>query len=124
MQVVSLATIDLLLEVKTKTLRDTITNQGFLNGLAQLDGDLENLGEQSQSRYRLAEDTLLGISFSATVGALAWILRGGAIFTGLMAATPIWASIDATRIVSSSRMAHDSSKSTDDEGEVEQIFDK
>ncbi|OED39544.1 hypothetical protein AB833_15070, partial [Chromatiales bacterium (ex Bugula neritina AB1)] len=126
LKVVSSATVDLILEVKGSSIRDTISNSGFIDSLSQLDNDLENLGDQKLSRYRAAEDTVLGVSFSMTVGVVAWALRGGALFTSLMAATPIWASIDATRIISASAEARRKEINSDNgkEGTVETIFDK
>ena len=30
---------------------------------------------------------------------VAWILRGGALFAGVMAATPLWSSIDPSKLL-------------------------
>jgi hypothetical protein len=123
---VSRATVELLLEVKVPTAREVADNPSFLDGLSQLDDDLREAESQSYARFRLAEDTVLGVSLSMTVGALAWALRGGAIFTSLMTVAPLWASIDLGKVATPvvGRKSGDNDKEPMDEQSVEQIFDK
>ena len=52
-------------------------------------------------------------------GIVAWALRGGALLASVMAATPIWASIDPLRVVNSKEDNDD----TSDSSEVEKIFE-
>jgi hypothetical protein len=123
---VSSTTVELLLEVKIPTAREVIGNKNFLDGLSQLDEDLKDAETNSTARYRLAEDTVLGVSLSMTVGALAWALRGGAIFTSLMTVAPLWASIDLGKIVTPIVHRRETDPEVDPSGEqsVEEIFDK
>ena len=123
---VSSATIELVLEVKVPTIREVASNEGFLNGLSQLDDDLKEAESQTGARYRLAEDSVVGVSLSVTVGALAWALRGGAVFASLMTVAPLWASIDLGRVATpvSNRSQSDGETETSDEHSVEEIFDK
>ena len=123
---VSSATIELVLEVKLPTVREVASNEGFLNGLSQLDDDLRDAESQTGARYRLAEESVVGVSLSVTVGALAWALRGGAVFASLMTVAPLWASIDLGRIATpvSTRNQSDSETDNADEHSVEEIFDK
>ena len=63
-----------------------------------------------------ANDVVFGVSVSATAGFVAWALRGGALVASVMAATPLWASIDPVRILNND---YKSNKSD----EVEDLFD-
>jgi len=123
---VSNATVELLLEVKVPTAREVAGNAGFLDGLRQLDEDLKDAESQSGARFRLAEDTVMGVSLSMTVGALAWALRGGAVFTSLMTVAPLWASIDLGRITTPvvSTKEREGDRDSMDDHSVEEIFEQ
>ncbi len=109
---------NILAEVNTVDLHDVVTNKRFVDGLQQLDQDLQDSEESSNRRYQLANDTAIGVSLSATAGVLAWALRGGVLFASAMASTPLWSSIDPLRVIA----ANQRDESSDKEDEVEQYF--
>jgi len=82
------------------------------------------LEEQSGASYKLAEDTILGASFSVSVGALAWALRGGAMFGSMMAFTPLWKSIEIGQVAVMVNSKRDNSDDHDDDDNVESLFEK
>ena len=122
LKVVSTATLELVFEVTTASPREVVSNKNFLEGLARLEDDFDNLNDQKKTQYQLSEDAVLGVTFSATVGALAWALRAGALFSSLLAVTPIWAGVDPTKIVAAG--SKDKKRSnTQGDNKVETIFD-
>ena len=120
------ATYDLTLDVHIPSARAAVSNSGFLNGLTQLDNDFLELEEENGASYKLAEDTILGVSFSVSVGALAWVLRGGAMFGSMMAFTPLWKSIEIGQVavMVNSKKGNSDDESNDDDDSVESMFDK
>jgi len=66
----------------------------------------------------IADGAVLGLTFSATAGVFAWVLRGGALLASLAASTPIWALIDPVKVF------HGEKRESDSSDEVEDIFDK
>ena len=125
LQVVSAATYDLTLDVHIPAAKTGTSNSGFLQGLTQLENDFTELEEESSARFKLIEDTVLGASFSVSVGALAWALRGGAMMASMMAFTPLWKFVElgqVTNIAARSKSDDDTPNEPDDS--VESLFDK
>ena len=106
--------------------RSTAVDSGLLHGLTQLDNDFLELEDESGAGYKLAEDTILGVSFSVSVGALAWALRGGAMFGSMMAFTPLWKSIEIGQVAVMVNSNKGTADNEPDEGDdsVESLFDK
>ena len=126
LQVQSAENYDLTLDVYVPSLKaNAASNPGFLKGLSQLENDFAELEDQNGASYKLAEDTILGASFSVSVGALAWALRGGAIFGSMMAFTPLWKSIEIGQVAVMVNSKKDNSDNHDeDDDSVESLFDK
>jgi len=115
-------TVDLLLEIPVNSVRDHVSNRGFVDGLQQLTDDLRDADNQSERRTRIVGEVSVGVSMSLTVGALAWAFRGGALLSSLMATIPVWSVVDYTHLISKS----EKNKRDDAEAgqaEVERIFD-
>jgi len=117
---ISTAGIELLADLKVDRQHESINNRQFLDGLLQIDRDLAASDEVSKRRYELATETTIGISLGTTAGVIAWALRGGALFASVMAATPLWASIDPIRLTNKQAQ---SEKNSQAESEVEDYFD-
>jgi len=79
---------------------------------------LEGPAKDQQRRIELGKDAAVGTSISVSVGALAWMLRGGAVLTAMLTTTPLWGSIDPLRVMSAS-----SGKSSKEDSEVENMFE-
>ena len=126
LQVQSAENYDLTLDVYVPSLKaNAASNPGFLKGLSLLENDFAELEDQNGASYKLAEDTILGASFSVSVGALAWALRGGAIFGSMMAFTPLWKSIEIGQVAVMVNSKKDNSDNHDeDDDSVESLFDK
>ena len=118
-------TYDLTLDVHVPAVRSTAVDSGLLHGLTQLDNDFLELEDESGAGYKLAEDTILGVSFSVSVGALAWALRGGAMFGSMMAFTPLWKSIEIGQVAVMVNSNKGTADNEPDEGDdsVESLFD-
>jgi len=114
---VELQRIDVEFEIEDT--RVGISNTNFLRALQQVDSDLQEADTEQSLKIQLSNDAVFGISISATAGIVAWALRGGALLASVMAATPIWASIDPLRVVNSKEENEDNS----DSSEVEKIFE-
>ena len=103
---------------------NTVTsNPSFQKGLTNLENEFLEFAENDGARIQLAEDTILGASFSVSVGALAWVLRGGAMFGSMMAFTPLWKFIEIGQV---SVMVGQSKRGADqsgDDDQVESLFD-
>jgi len=106
-------------EFEIEDTRVGISNTNFLRALKQVDSDLQEADTEQTLKIKLSNDAVFGISISATAGIVAWALRGGALLASVMAATPIWASIDPLRVVNSKEDNDD----TSDSSEVEKIFE-
>ena len=95
-----------------------ISNSNFINALKQIDSDLQDAEEERALQIKISNEALFGLSISATAGIVAWVLRGGALLASVMAATPIWASIDPVRVFS----GQDEEKAKE-ASEVEKMFE-
>ena len=111
----SVTSLELIIDVPV-TAFEVATNRQFLQGLSNVQDDLDSAEQETQSRYQLGDDVAVSLSISTTAGILAWALRGSALFGSLMAATPLWASIDPLRVAAGTK----ENGSKDDE--VEDIF--
>lgn len=103
------------------------SNPGFLKGLTQLEDDFLALEEENGASYKLAEDTILGVSFSVSVGGLAWALRGGAMFGSMMAFTPVWKFVEIGQVsvmVSGKKENSDDQDPNEQDDSVESLFDE
>jgi len=105
-------------DVPVPELRDVVENKTFQRALGQVGDQLEQADLDQNNRIALGEDAALGVSISVSAGALAWMLRGGSLLASMVAATPIWSSMDPLRVMPSANRE----ESDADEGEVEQIF--
>jgi len=94
-----------------------LDNTKFLDGLRQLDNDLNTANESSEQSYKLALETAFGFSVSVTTGIIAWALRGGALLSSFLASTPLWKSIDPVFVMTGEHKKHQS-----DTDEVEEYF--
>ena len=103
-------------EVSSAT--ESVSSRHFLEGLSRASKELESSQQDSRRQYELGGDVAVSISFSTTAGILAWMLRGGALFGSLMAATPLWTSIDPMRITDVNK--NDENEEKDN---VEKIFE-
>jgi len=103
-------------EVSSAT--ESVSSRQFLEGLSRASKELESSQQDSRRQYELGGDVAVSISFSTTASILAWMLRGGALFGSLMAATPLWTSIDPMRITDVNK--NDENEEKDN---VEKIFE-
>ena len=101
------------------SLSQVIYNKNFQSGLARAQSDLESSKDGTGRNFQLGDDVALSVSISTTAGVLAWMLRGGALFGSLMAATPLWSAIDPLRITGGRKDDDDSETS-----EVEEMFEE
>ena len=101
------------------SLSQVIYNKNFQSGLARAQSDLESSKDGTGRNFQLGDDVALSVSISTTAGVLAWMLRGGALFGSLMAATPLWSAIDPLRITGG-RKDDDNSETS----EVEEMFEE
>ena len=123
----SAATYDLTLDVHVPSAKAAASNPGFLKGLTQLEDDFLALEEENGASYKLAEDTILGVSFSVSVGGLAWALRGGAMFGSMMAFTPVWKFVEIGQVsvmVSGKKENSDDQDPNEQDDSVESLFDE
>jgi len=97
-----------------------ITNTSFLQALKQVDSDLQEAESEKTLKIKLSNDAIFSLSISATAGVVAWALRGGALLASVMAATPIWTSIDPVRVLKTNENKDDNSKPS---SEVEKMFE-
>ena len=124
-QDVSSATYDLILDVHVPSPKAATSNSGFIQGLSQLENDFTELEEENGARFKLIEDTVLGASFSVSVGALAWALRGGAMMASMMAFTPLWKFVELGQVTNiATRSKSDDKASDEPDDNVESLFDK
>ena len=117
---INTTSFNIVTEVETRRAYDVVSSRQFIKGLDQLDLDFQKSEEENKARYRLATDSTIGVSLSATAGILAWVLRGGALFASAMAYTPIWSSIDPVRVTGATQGDRKSVDDTD--SEVEKYF--
>ena len=96
-------------------------SKNFLHGLSQAQNDLELSQTESNRNFRLGNEIAVSVSISTTAGVLAWMLRGGALFGSLMAATPLWSAIDPLRITGSGK--DEKNDGSDGNSAVEDIFE-
>ena len=109
--------IDLVID-QPLSVSEVVNSRQFLRGLSSASTGLETAQEETLRQIELGGEVAFSISISTTAGVLAWMLRGGALFGSMMAATPLWSSIDPMRVTS---LVKDSdSKPKDD---VEKIFE-
>lgn len=123
LQVLNQATYDIKLDVHIPSPNTVTSNPSFQKGLTNLENEFLEFAENDGARIQLAEDTILGASFSVSVGALAWVLRGGAMFGSMMAFTPLWKFIEIGQV---SVMVGQSKRGADqsgDDDQVESLFD-
>ncbi len=106
------------LEVKISDFRDVTDNNYFLDALARVDDELSETATDNTFRTVLGSEAVFGVSISATAGILAWALRGGALFASMMAATPLWNSIDPVRVMVGKATEKDTAGDS-----VEKVFD-
>ena len=104
--------------VPVQSAREVIENRSFQKSLKQASEALEGPAKDQQRRIELGKDAAVGTSISVSVGALAWMLRGGAVLTAMLTTTPLWGSIDPLRVMSAS-----SGKSSKEDSEVENMFE-
>ena len=105
----------------------TASNPSFLDGLTRIENELAEAEERSDARYKLLEDSVLGASFSVTVGILAWTLRGGAMLASVMTFTPLWKFIEmgqVTHMVAGPKRNTDDEEPDEGDTEVESLFDE
>ncbi len=107
-------------DVNVYSAAEVIDNQSFQRSLGLAGQALDQADEDTQRRIQLGSDAAVGASISVSAGALAWVLRGGSLAASMMAATPLWSSIDPFRLARSDDKAGGSG---DDVEGVEQIFD-
>ncbi len=93
-----------------------ISNPIFLQGLLNLESSLKQAESESDRRIKLTNEAFLGVSFSATAGIVAWLLRGGTLFASMMAFTPLWSGVDPINLLNKRA----EQKKTED---VEEIFE-
>ena len=127
LQILSNATYDLVLDVYVPSAKATASNPSFLDGLTRIENELEEAEERSGARYKLLEDSVLGASFSVTVGILAWTLRGGAMLASVMTFTPLWKFIEmgqVTQMVAGPKRNADDEEPDEEDTEVESLFDE
>jgi len=86
------------LDFRPSDLRVVTDNTYFRDALAGVDRDLNEANGEIASRYQIGSETVFGVSLSATAGVLVWALRGGALLASVVAATPLWSSIDPMRV--------------------------
>jgi len=87
------------LDVFASDLRDVTDNTFFRDALAGVDRDLKDASDEVATRYNIGSEAVFGVSLSATAGVLVWALRGGALLASMVAATPLWSSIDPVRVM-------------------------
>ncbi len=109
--------VELLVEFPS-TAADIINSSNFQQGLTRVNNDLESMANSTRNKFQMGEDLVFGVSLSTTAGVLAWMLRGGALLGSMMAATPLWATIDPLRVATPSKASSDE----DNADEVENIF--
>lgn len=97
-----------------------IDNKDFQRGLSEAQLDLQSAQNESNRRIEIGNDVAVSISISTTAGILAWMLRGGALFGSLMAATPLWSAIDPLRITGANSRQDKNTETS----EVEKMFDE
>lgn len=110
-------TVEIALDLHATEIRETIENRSFQRNLGRVGEQLDQAEEERQNQITIGSDAAVGVSFSVSAGALAWLLRGGAIFGSMLTVTPLWSSIDPIKM--SSKMLN----KTKSEGEVERMFD-
>ena len=110
---VSVSSVDIQVDLPT-TLSERVNNKEFLRGISRAQAELEFAGSTDQRRFELGDDVALGVSISTTAGILAWALRGGALFGSMMAATPLWSSMDPFRIIGAEKREEAESSEIED----------
>jgi len=108
------------LDVKIHDYRSVTDNANFQHALSQIKDELSEAENKQSARYNLGSDTALGVSLSASAGVLAWAFRGGAFYASMMAATPLWSSIDPLKVGAKSRNNDDREDASDS---VERVFE-
>ena len=99
-------------------MHEVTDNNYFRDALARVDRDLKDVSGNLATRYEVGTEAIFGVSLSATAGVLVWVLRGGALLASMVAATPLWSSIDPVRVVGGM-----GDEDSDSEDEVEKVFD-
>jgi len=103
---------------ESSSVAETVNSRQFLNGLSRASSDLDSAQKETLRQYQIGGDVAVSISISTTAGILAWMLRGGALFGSLMAATPLWSQIDPLRITGADKDSKDKAQDS-----VEKIFE-
>ena len=111
---------ELLVEINLDAteMHEVTDNNYFRDALARVDRDLKDASGNLATRYEVGTEAIFGVSLSATAGVLVWVLRGGALLASMVAATPLWSSIDPVRVVGGI-----GDEDSDSEDEVEKVFD-
>ena len=56
--------------------------------------------EESKTRYRIAMDTVVGITLSLSAGVVSWVLKTGSLMASFMSTIPLWKQLDPLPILS------------------------
>ena len=116
----STTSIEILADIIPSRTVDAAENKNFVRGLDQFGQDLQEADDGTERRYRVANDSVIGVSLGTTAGVLAWTLRGGALLASAMASTPLWSSIDPFKVVGTNLSR---SKLSQEDSKVESFFD-
>ena len=80
-------------------MRSPMDNSSFIEGLEAMNRDLDKAAERNEMRYRLGEETAIGISMSISAGIVNWVLRGGSLLASFMSVMPLWKQFDPLPII-------------------------
>lgn len=129
--------VDLSVPASTPPLKATILDRAvdrIVDGLAELgltelnrtalfkalDRTFTEMKLEGDSWNQLSVQVSVGSSVALTTGFVAWVLRGGALASALLATLPAWRGFDPLPIIMSSQ----SDKAEEDVNYVDEIFDR
>ena len=80
-------------------IQSPMDNDAFIKELDQMNHDLDKAMEESKTRYRVAMDTVIGITLSISAGVVSWVLKTGSLMASFMSTMPIWKQLDPLPIL-------------------------
>jgi len=111
--------------------RSVMENSSFIKELDMMNQDLDEAMEDSEHRYRLGAETMVGISMSLSAGIVSWVLRSGSLMASFMSVLPLWKQLDPLPILGAASMKKKKEQAEQQEVEgkpkeqgIEDIFGK
>ena len=105
-----------------------LDNKAFLDGMEQMNRDLELAVEEQQAQNQFSVEFFVGVTLSLSAGFVSWVLRIGSLLASFMSVMPLWMQLDPLPVLGTAaqkRRKDEASENDRVEGKddrVEEIF--